>query len=180
MDIDNLKMEKNEELKDVFKVEDEYPSLDSSGEKEERQLNQDQPLDDIMVEMSEDQMEDDVLFARQFNTPPNLNEFKHYCDIEQVESRKGRDAIKLLFEGFNYLNYSALVEDRFIKVGRDPKTDKITPVTVYTIEENAWCCEKSNGQHNSEQKLHGLGRKIYISWNGLCRVREGYWVNGKQ
>jgi hypothetical protein len=74
-----------------------------------------------------------------------LNEFKHYCDIEQVESRKGRDAIKLLFEGFNYLNYSALVEDRFIKVGRDSKTDKITPVTVYTIEENAWCCEKSNG-----------------------------------
>ena len=50
-----------------------------------------------------------------------------------------------MFDGFNYMNYSALVEDRYMKVGRDPGTGKITPVTVYTIEENAWCCEKTNG-----------------------------------
>ena len=49
-----------------------------------------------------------------------------------------------MFDGFNYLNYSALVEDKYMKVGRD-KNNNVIPVTVYTIEENAWCCEKTNG-----------------------------------
>jgi len=33
-----------------------------------------------MVELSEDQHEDDMLFARQFNEPPTLEEFNNYCE----------------------------------------------------------------------------------------------------
>ena len=47
-----------------------------------------------MVEVSEDQHEDDILFARQFNDPPTLEEFALYCDEKEQDSKKGRDAIK--------------------------------------------------------------------------------------
>ena len=50
-----------------------------------------------------------------------------------------------MFDGFNYLDYSALVEDRYVKVGRDEDSGTILPITTFTIEDNAWCCEKSTG-----------------------------------
>ena len=76
-----------------------------------------------------------------------------------------------------YLNFEKLLTDGIVKLQRDGETQKPEPV----ITQISLDVKKSRivqfGQHNKEDQLHGVGRRIQISDWGYGAIWEGQFEN---
>jgi hypothetical protein len=60
-----------------------------------------------------------------------------------------------------------------LNVFRDPTTTEITPVTTKVAYDSQYGRSINIGQHNKDNKLNGIGRRIWVSSIGLATIWEG-------
>jgi len=82
------------------------------------------------------------------------------------------------YEAEGHLKYAYLVGDSYIHISRD-HDDKIIECTCRVTEDNDVAKVVTYGQHNKNNELHGIGRKIRIWSRCACDIWEGNFKDGR-
>ena len=116
---------------------------------------------------------EDVAFARALNPVPSFKEFDDFVQTSEKAKVSVDKHLPGLYDYHRLLNFAELTADSLINVDRDKETTEITPIITKVAYDSQYGRSIQIGQHNKENKLHGLGRRIWVSSIGLATIWEG-------
>ena len=124
-----------------------------------------------------DQRKEEMKYADMFEDIPQFIEFSDYMS-KYPAVEVGLRHVHQYYEAEGHLKYAYLVGDSYIHISRD-HDDKIIECTCRVTADDDVAKVVTYGQHNKNNELHGIGRKIRIWSRCACDIWEGNFKDGR-
>lgn len=110
---------------------------------------------------------------------PTLIEFLDFPEVGDEMTEQTSMCLKGVYRKYGFLNWAKLIKDKRCKLLWNKKTKEPHPFESKRVHNSPNSRIVQFGQHRiHEDKLHGIGRKIWVCAWGEGSITEGQFKNG--